>query len=143
MGLSLKELAVKYAAGTLTDAELKESGYWIHQVEGQIESILGNPTNAKVWKSLKDGIREIHRASVHVHRRGDSEISLNINFKNLREVNAWGDRIMCDTSREGWEENLEHLADLISGNIKQQTGVSVDCHYGENLSAGIDLSWKS
>ena len=48
MALSLDELAQNYKAGTLTDADLQESGYMIHQVESLAEMQKNSTRNAEV-----------------------------------------------------------------------------------------------
>lgn len=62
MKLTLDELAKKYIAGTMTDTDLEESGYEIHQVEALAET-LKNSTNTEAtpfkFGSTKTGIHHI------------------------------------------------------------------------------------
>ena len=57
MALSLDELVKKYKAGTMTDADLKESGYMMHQVEYSAKAEMDEHGNMKNMENME--IKEI------------------------------------------------------------------------------------
>ena len=59
MALTLDQLGEKYKAGTMTDADLKESGYMIHQVE----AATANCTENEVGVSI-DQLSIVHSSGI-------------------------------------------------------------------------------